>query len=675
MRYQHLSAAQLDRLAWRAGREVDPDAWAGNVRDAHRVLKVVQTLWVFLEQFNEPLLRVGVEIVTASDACQELLRWKEATWYVDENKRNYLQALIQDKLAYVLEAKILGIAAMGDMLLNTEGVEELDLPTGSRKQTSHRPEPVQLKGSDVSQPSQKPPTVESGSGETGGTGASDGSVPKAKFEASQAELLEKRRQLEGLQQEVSRLQERVEAADVAAAQERARADAAVAAASAAATEATTAKAAASKAMAEHEKAKEEVSKMAASTAALDKVARRPSHDRAQIRKQSKEAVEADQPQEVKVDAAVQADRVAKAEPILSQTVDGPCTRCEEVLERAQAREVELQKQLKQQALAVEEMSAKLKEMLAGAEAGGAGDQVRELIAKVGLSYVLKTGSVWDRLYKDAEKRIRRFRHMSHEDDDGKAATSQAEDAKISTISENEASTSQLPPRWTVSEDWLLQGRWTAQDRSPAPTQTVGAAGDLRRAEKGWAPGLAAHREEPWAGGRWKEPLREEVRPRWGQEELREAEEQLQSYLLDATGGEAACITGHRQPRHRRGNHSRSEEPSVQDQLQSSDLWQRLREQQEVQQQKQATTISAPPRRQGAGARTVGTSSQGMMPTLTESHSLPSLLRTRAEMTQQQEALGVAAAAAGFRTNFRPAGLRQTSRQRKTHGLLGPYPWR
>jgi len=215
MRYHHLSAAQLDRLAWRAGREVDPDAWAGNVRDAHRVLKVVQTLWVFLEQFNEPLLRVGVEIVTASDACQELLRWKESTWYVDENKRDYLQALIQDKLAYVLEAKILGNAAMADMLLNMEGVEELDLPTESRKQTSHRPEPVQLKGSDVSQPSQKPPTVESGSGETGGTGASDGSVPKAKFEASQAELLEKRRKLESLQQEVGRLQEKVEAADVA----------------------------------------------------------------------------------------------------------------------------------------------------------------------------------------------------------------------------------------------------------------------------------------------------------------------------------------------------------------------------------------------------------------------------------------------------------------------------
>mmetsp|Transcript_20359 Transcript_20359/g.36392 ORF Transcript_20359/g.36392 Transcript_20359/m.36392 type:complete len:683 (-) Transcript_20359:56-2104(-) len=682
MPYKHLSVAQLDRLAWQAGREVDPDAWAGNVRDTHRVLKVVQTLWVFLEQFNEPLLRVGVEIVTANHARQELLRWKEATWYVDETKRDYLKDLVQDKLAYVLEAKILGLAAMADIILNTDQIGDFEMPDGNRKeQRAQRPEHAQLQGNSaaVSPPSQKLPLMESRNGETGGTGGSDGSVPKAKFDEAQAELLAKRMELENLRQEANKLREKAEASEIAISTERARAEAAAAAASAAAAEASKAKAAASKAAAEQEKAKDQLSNMVASAAAAaEKAARQPKEDKLPIRQQSEEPVKLAKLVEVKtvkVDAAVQVDTIPQAEPVIPKAVDGPCPRCKEVMERAEAREAELQKQLKQQALAVEELTAKLKDMLAGAEATGSGDEVREMLAKAGLTYVLKIGSVWDRLYKDAEKRIRRFRQMSPAAEDGKA-----EQPKTLRVNESEVGNSQMP-RWTVGEDW----GWAAEDRQASgpsytvgpgpgqfPSQTVGPTGDLQgpRAERGWAPGLAAHREEPWAGSRWKEPLREELRPRWGQEELREAEEQLHSYLLNSSGGEAACITGHRQPRHRRGRHAHSEERSVQDQLQSSDLWQRLREQQDVEQQKQAVTAtSALPRRQDvAASRTVGgaAASQGLMPTLTESHSLPSL-RTKAQASQQQDALHAAAAAAGFR-NFRPASLRQ----RRTHSQ---DPWR
>eukprot|EP00929_Paragymnodinium_shiwhaense_P074744 TRINITY_DN38255_c0_g3_i1.p1 TRINITY_DN38255_c0_g3~~TRINITY_DN38255_c0_g3_i1.p1 ORF type:complete len:571 (-),score=211.34 TRINITY_DN38255_c0_g3_i1:166-1878(-) len=59
-------------------------------------------------------------------------------------------------------------------------------------------------------------------------------------------------------------------------------------------------------------------------------------------------------------------------------------------------------------LTIEELQMKLKELLEKARKKGMGAQVKELAAEVGLDEVLEEKTVWERLYKDAERRLERL---------------------------------------------------------------------------------------------------------------------------------------------------------------------------------------------------------------------------------------------------------------------------
>lgn len=80
---------------------IDEATWRRDVTDLHRVMNTMKTVWIAVQQSNEPLVRVALEIVT-SGFGEGILAWPES-WWPDEKKRVYLKNLVSQKLKGILQ--------------------------------------------------------------------------------------------------------------------------------------------------------------------------------------------------------------------------------------------------------------------------------------------------------------------------------------------------------------------------------------------------------------------------------------------------------------------------------------------------------------------------------------------------------------------------------------------
>eukprot|EP00747_Dinoflagellata_sp_TGD_P061145 gnl/TRDRNA2_/TRDRNA2_152384_c0_seq1.p1 gnl/TRDRNA2_/TRDRNA2_152384_c0~~gnl/TRDRNA2_/TRDRNA2_152384_c0_seq1.p1 ORF type:complete len:614 (-),score=155.81 gnl/TRDRNA2_/TRDRNA2_152384_c0_seq1:168-2009(-) len=79
---------------------VDPKVWTAKVSDLHKVFSIFQALFLTLEHYNEPMLRVGVELVCCREA-RRCLSWDE-NWFADEGQQEKFRRLVHEKLERVL---------------------------------------------------------------------------------------------------------------------------------------------------------------------------------------------------------------------------------------------------------------------------------------------------------------------------------------------------------------------------------------------------------------------------------------------------------------------------------------------------------------------------------------------------------------------------------------------
>jgi len=386
------AALKLKKLAKNLAekpRLIESDDWASKVVDLHRVVDVYQALFVMLEHHNEALVRVGLELVT-DNRTRKILSWNEGAWYEDEEKRNWLRGLVHEKLHRVLKA-----------------VDAVS--TGP-------PESIAVAAAVVTP------------------------VPDA-----------------GSAAEIARLTQRLEESEAALEAETARAQAAEALHQAAAGKVRHLQAKVSEAAvqaAEWELRVQEADRLAQDAeegtkqlSALRAVQATGSAEGADVVGTAGTAHSAGKAASV-VSIGVQTDQVENAVPVIRELQQKagnavpivhelqrqlrddtlppePQPRLEIELSQArqkisileakvaklEAKEAALLEQLRKQAVVVEEMHAKIRQMVARGEAEGVGDIVKKLVGDVGLDFVLKQKSVWDRLYKDAELRIQRLEEL------------------------------------------------------------------------------------------------------------------------------------------------------------------------------------------------------------------------------------------------------------------------
>eukprot|EP00930_Biecheleria_cincta_P006909 TRINITY_DN108013_c0_g1_i1.p1 TRINITY_DN108013_c0_g1~~TRINITY_DN108013_c0_g1_i1.p1 ORF type:complete len:531 (+),score=102.50 TRINITY_DN108013_c0_g1_i1:87-1679(+) len=74
--------------------------WANSVRDLHRMMEVAKTVYVTLCHYDEPLLRVALEIVTCP-AWAKIFQW-DCNWFAQKQQHDMFSHLVKSMLNKVL---------------------------------------------------------------------------------------------------------------------------------------------------------------------------------------------------------------------------------------------------------------------------------------------------------------------------------------------------------------------------------------------------------------------------------------------------------------------------------------------------------------------------------------------------------------------------------------------
>lgn len=74
--------------------------WSNSVRDLHRMMEIARTMYVNQCHYDEPLLRVAVEVVTCS-AWSEVLQW-DCNWFANKKQHDFFDRLVKSMLDKVL---------------------------------------------------------------------------------------------------------------------------------------------------------------------------------------------------------------------------------------------------------------------------------------------------------------------------------------------------------------------------------------------------------------------------------------------------------------------------------------------------------------------------------------------------------------------------------------------
>lgn len=363
-------------------RRVDRAVWAGHVRDLHRVVKMVRSLFLLLEHQNEALLRVCMEVVTSKFARQ-LITWHDDEWYADEEKRESLRETVQEKLQLVLKA----LELSDDFEL-----EGQIPPSGTATPSLRRPSDG---GSSVSSSHGYAPLHR---------------VPEARVERPPRMELHQPRAESQLRAETQQrcpveLQSRfVQTEEAGAPVERALAPPAAAPAPPPPV----------RAHKEVQTAALIVADPPPPQAAVARATRprAPAVDEAEVERQCREASQRVAALEAKL------KEIASAEAALKDRLQAALRSQKEaegqlakVQQDAEAREKALTGQLADQRLVMEEMQLRVKDLLFRADGEGVGPVMQKLFVKVGLDKVVSEHSVWDRLYTDAKDRITRLQQL------------------------------------------------------------------------------------------------------------------------------------------------------------------------------------------------------------------------------------------------------------------------
>lgn len=83
------------------GRIIDSNIWKQAVIDLHQVMGVVRGVFLVIEHYNEPLARVGIEIVTCAETRRCL--WWNDEWYSEDGKREWFRGVVREKLKRALQ--------------------------------------------------------------------------------------------------------------------------------------------------------------------------------------------------------------------------------------------------------------------------------------------------------------------------------------------------------------------------------------------------------------------------------------------------------------------------------------------------------------------------------------------------------------------------------------------
>lgn len=409
-----------------APRNVDEKQWAANVVDLHRVLTVVQGLFLTLEHNNEALLRVGVELVT-DRKVRKVLDWQDGGWYENDVQREWFRTVVQEKLAFVLKVVTGqdtggGVASPQAPTTKCSGTNDEDIDTLKRKlefaeATLANTQAAKLKAE--------------ASAQAAASSAHDAEVRARAAEASSKQFQARAQEAEAQALAAdARMKEAVVAAEEAASAAEKRVQEAVQAAEIRIQDAETqtrgAEARAQEAGARAEKAEtreREVQVLFEQAEARAEEAVETARD-ATVRTR---AAEEGQQKAEQAAAALQEELAEKhkEEIRLRKEVEETNKRIQELdasllkaKAEAAAKEAELRRQLaeaneelKRQRLLLEEMQAKLKEVVVRSKDNA---ELRALIKSVGMDSALTAVSVWDRLYSDAKNRISRMETLRTE---------------------------------------------------------------------------------------------------------------------------------------------------------------------------------------------------------------------------------------------------------------------
>eukprot|EP00747_Dinoflagellata_sp_TGD_P006852 gnl/TRDRNA2_/TRDRNA2_116490_c0_seq1.p1 gnl/TRDRNA2_/TRDRNA2_116490_c0~~gnl/TRDRNA2_/TRDRNA2_116490_c0_seq1.p1 ORF type:complete len:685 (+),score=166.93 gnl/TRDRNA2_/TRDRNA2_116490_c0_seq1:186-2240(+) len=475
----------------------DSSSWKTKTSDLQQVFRIFQGLFLTLEHYNEPLLRVGVELVCCRKA-RECLSWDES-WFSNEEKNQKFRNLVGEKLTEVLDVRNAGAekAAEAEVQPGKKPVPHTEDPeVEMRKGLERKIQVLELKlqealgkitdleqrNDQIEQTVLKYQVKERETRIELQTAQKSASEAKSSLENVQSNMLRVQALLKDTEDAKRSAELRASQAEaklqtvedrVRAAEERARAaeENARAADERAAKVEASAKGAEQRAREAEAAAQDAVSRVRSAEAraksatdradALEKelsdLREKLKAEKTQVEEEKRRSAQLKQELEERP-PQVQA-MVTEAVQTVNSSETDVCND-QELKEKLRAAEDE-NRRLR---LLLEELQAKLREFEAAAKEAGIGDQVGNILRGVGLGAAIESTSVWDRLYQDAFARIGRieelrlkYRKLTHKEMFPGVASVQG------LVEESSLAQQIAPPSATVGQNMLEQ--------IPSPHQT------------------------------------------------------------------------------------------------------------------------------------------------------------------------------------------------------------
>mmetsp|Transcript_28394 Transcript_28394/g.90372 ORF Transcript_28394/g.90372 Transcript_28394/m.90372 type:complete len:579 (-) Transcript_28394:134-1870(-) len=368
-------------------RNIDPKLWAANVVDLHRVLRVVNGLYLVLEHNNEALLRVATEIVTDKKA-RKVINWQEATWYEDDEKREWFRFVVKRKLELVLKE------VTSDRVSGAQ-----DTSGASGGTTDNHKEQLELLQAALAKEKELTRQAEAR--------VREALADNQEAEARADSLLARSVRAEAGEQEARARAETAEASVQAAEAHAMRSEAAVQAAEAS-LQAAEARAMRSEAAVQ------------AAEAGLQGLQARARASGASAREATCEESRAmaDGGQQSTAASEARLAKMQEEEARLRRLLDETTVRVKELQHSLASKDAEAtelceklaasDRDVKQHRVLLEEMHAKLKDVVHRSQQHGMSAVLGRIIEESGLGAAIRATSVWERLYSDAQKRMARW---------------------------------------------------------------------------------------------------------------------------------------------------------------------------------------------------------------------------------------------------------------------------